>query len=280
MARKTVLHRIFNLVCDISPSIKSLVWSAWYQYISGLDKDANMTFMNYGYVDLNPNAKKIKLRDADKKNLYCIQLYHHVANAINLDGLNVLEVGCGRGGGSSYIMRYLKPRSMGGVDFSNKAIEFCKKHYPAKGLSFYAGDAELLPFEDNKFDVIINIESSHCYAHMKQFLREVFRLLRPNGYFLFADFRNNNEINSLRKQLKHSGLKLIKEENLTQNVLKSLDMGNERKMKLIKQKVPKILHKTFLQFAGIKGSEIYESFKTGERKYFNFVLQKNILKFK
>ena len=274
MARKNALHRIFNLVCDMSPSVKRLVWSVWYQYVSGLDKDANMTFMNYGYAEINPNAKNIKLKGADEKNRYCIQLYHHVANAINLDGLNVLEVGCGRGGGSSYVMRYLKPRSMGGVDFSNKAIEFCKKHYPDKGLSFYAGDAELLPFENNKFDVMINIESSHCYVSMEQFLREIFRILKTNGYFLFADFRNKNEIDSLRKQLKHSGLKLVKEENITQNVLKSLDMDNERKMKLIKQKVPKILHKTFLQFAGIKGSEIYESFKTGEKEYFSLVLQK------
>lgn len=273
MTRKSALHKFFDLVCSISPRLKRSVWRILYQYVTGLDKEVQVIFMNYGYAS---ESEKIKLRKIDEKNRYCIQLYHHVASTINLKGKDLLEVGCGRGGGSSYIMHYFKPKSMSGVDFSKKAIGFCKRYYSIKGLSFFVGDAESLPFEDNKFDVVINIESSHCYGNMKLFLSEVFRLLRPNGYFLFADFRNKNEIDSLRKCLISSGLVVLKEGRITQNVLRSLDMDNGRKMKLIKQKVPKILHKTFLQFAGIKGSEIYESFKNGSREYFNFVLQKRI----
>lgn len=274
MAEKSNLHKFFDFVCGLSPSTSRLAWKLWYHYVTNLDKKAQMIFMNYGYADLNTATRKTKLRDMDEKNRYGIQLYHYVASAVSLKGLDILEVGSGRGGGSSYIMRYLKPMSVTGVDFSKKAIRFCKKYHSIKGLSFYVGDAESLPFEDSKFDVIFNIESSHCYGDIGQFLREVFRVLRPNRYFLFADFRKMDEINSLRNQLLELGFELIKDERITQNVLKSLELDNERKTKLIMQKVPKILRKSFSDFAGVKGTEVYGSFRTGSREYFNFVLHK------
>ena len=173
-------------------------------------------------------------------------------------------------------MQYLKPKSVTGLDFSEKAVDFCKKHYSVWGLSFNVGNAESIPFKDEKFDVIINIESSHCYSNMDCFLSGVSRILKPNGYFLFADFRGKGKINSLRRQLKNSGLNLLKEKKITKNVLKSLDLDNERKSELIIKKTLKLFRKSFFDFAAIKGSEVYESFKTGEREYFSFVLQKII----
>ena len=269
--RKGLLIRIFGLV-SLSQNLKRIVMRMWYQNMGRFDKDSQITFMNYGYA--NSNAGKIKLKSADEKDRYCIQLYNHVAGSLDVKGLEVLEVGCGRGGGSSYIARYLKPKSVNGVDFSKMAIDFCKRNYSTKGLSFSFEDAESFTIQNEKFDVVVNIESSHCYRNMKLFLHEVFRVLKPNGYFLFADFRGKGDINSLNSYLQNSGLKLLMKKKITKNVLKALDLDSNRKVELIKKKVPKMLHKTFLQFAGVKGTEIYESFRTGEREYFSFVLQK------
>ena len=273
MVIKNPLLRFFKSVWVKFPSLNRPIWKLWYQYISGLDKEASVVFMNYGFADIDLN-KKIKLKPVDEKDRYSIQLYHHVASVVDLKGKDLLEVGCGRGGGSSYIMRYLKPKSIVGADFSNKAIEFCKNHYSVKGLLFCIAAAESLPFDDNKFDVVINVESSHCYMSMERFLSEVFRILKPCGYFILADFRYKKDINFLQKQLKHCGFELVTEENITQNVLRSLDFDNKRKRLLIKEKVPKFFQNTFLEFAGTKGSGVYESFKTGEIEYFNFTLQK------
>ncbi len=273
MARKGALHRIFDLVQKKLPGARRLIWKKWYKYVNGLDKDADVIFMNYGYSGFSQNAS-IKLKELDEKNRYCIQLYHHVASSISLKNKDLLEIGCGRGGGSFYIMRYLKPKSMASVDFSDEAIKFYKKHYSVKGLSFYCGDAESIPFENNNFDVVINVESSHCYGNIRKFFGEVFRVLRYDGYFLFADFRAKENIDSVRNQLKSAGFKIIKEENINKNVIKSLDADHERKSNIINQKVPRMLHWIFLKFAGAKGSAIYDSFKNGEETYFNFVLKK------
>jgi len=197
-------------------------------------------------------------------------------SAADIKGLDALEVG--RGGGASYVMGYLKPKSMIGIDLSEKAVGFCNNHYSVKGLSFLQADAESLPFDDAAFDVVINVESSHCYGSMEKFLSEVQRVLRHNGYFLFADLFHKDGLASLHKQLKDSGLKLLKEERITPNIVMALDIDNKRRLMMIKQKAPKMLHKEFMQFAGIKGTQTYESFKNGNVEYLSFVLYKDKFK--
>jgi spermidine synthase len=54
----------------------------------------------------------------------------------------MLEIGCGRGGGAEYMMRYLKPDSLVGVDLSESIITLCRKMYALVGLTFETGDAE------------------------------------------------------------------------------------------------------------------------------------------
>ena len=94
-----------------------------------------MTFMNYGYAEL-ADVDRLALDPSDEVNRYCIQLYHHLTSAVDIVGRDVLEVGCGRGGGSDFIARYLKPRSVTGLDIAHKAVDFCNSHYSVKGLSF------------------------------------------------------------------------------------------------------------------------------------------------
>ena len=132
----------------IKAQARRILWKYWYPYLTGLTKDTPLIFLNYGYTDLDPQAKPISLQPADEPNRLCIQLYHHVASAIDLTGSTVMEVSCGHGGGASYITRYLKPESMLGVDRNPKAIDFCRRHHLVDGLSFTQGDAEDLKFEN------------------------------------------------------------------------------------------------------------------------------------
>src|SRR5438094_638573 len=124
--RKSILNKTLDLALRISPRLKRSLVRIWYELMSALDKEELLVYMNFGYVDLNPDAKEIELRDGDEKNRYCIQMYHHVAGSIDLKGLDVLEVGCGRGGGASYIMRYLKPKSMTGVAIDETLSRICR----------------------------------------------------------------------------------------------------------------------------------------------------------
>jgi SAM-dependent methyltransferase len=263
--------RVFLFLCRVAP-IKKLLWRWWYEFLAGLHRTGDWSFMNYGYAAIPANP--IALDTGDEANRYSVQLYHAVINDVSLADLRVLEVGSGRGGGAAYIKRYHKTAEMVGVDFSARAVAMCNDVYNIRGLSFVQGDAENLPFDDNAFDAIINVESSHCYGSVDVFLLEVKRVLRPGGYFLYADFRDLDKMQRWRQQISDSGLILVNETDITANVVAALDADDERKNRLINQLVPKFLLNSFRDFSGVKGSAIYKEFRAGVTPYLQFLLKK------
>jgi SAM-dependent methyltransferase len=266
-----VLAQTFAALCRV-PALRKFLWKRWYQFLASYEDKKDWTFMNYGYV--GSESSHLKLESVDELDRSCIQLYHHLTASIDFKNREVLEVGSGRGGGVSYLQRYLKPKLSVGLDYSEKAVHFCQGLHKVDGLSFQQGDAEKLPFSDNSWDVILNVESSHCYGSPELFFREVHRVLRPSGDFLYADFRGPKEIEVWVEQLNRSGFLVVRQTNITQNVLAALDEDNERKLKTIRQTVPGFLLKSFCDFAGIRGSAVYELFQKGELLYFSFVLKK------
>ena len=110
---------------------------------------------------------------------------------------------------------------------------------------------------------------------MTRFLSEVRRVLRPGGYFLFSDHRDHDRTAVLRGQLNEAGLKLMAETDITQNVVRALELDNDRKQQLIKRTCPKVLHREAGEFAALKGTRTFEAFKTGYSRYLSFVLQKS-----
>jgi ubiquinone/menaquinone biosynthesis C-methylase UbiE len=269
-----MLTKVFVGLSGISPRTKKLLWRQWYQFLAGHHQTKAWSFMNYGYASLHDHSDRLKLDEEDEPNRYFIQLYRHVATAVDLTNLDVLEIGSGRGGGASYIKRYLNPKALTGVDFSDKAVQFCKRTHDVDGLSFIKGDAESLSFDAERFDIVINIESSHCYGSMEAFLANVKRVLRHRGYLLYADLRNRNDVVVLQRQMEQSGMKILKREDITPNIIKSLDLDNERKLLLIRAFFKTWLLKSFQEFAGVKGSKIYAGFKSGAMVYLHYVLQK------
>ena len=197
-----------------------------------------MTFMNWGYADKDPDAPFPALEPRDESERYCIQLYQHLTTGVDLKGRDVLEIACGRGGGASFIARYLKPASLTGIDIAGRAIDFCNRHHDTAGLTFARGDAEALAFGRDSFDAVINVESSHYYRSMPRFLSEVRRVLKPGGWFLFADFRKREEMPALRRQLVEAGFEMVRETNIPRNLLRALEVDNNRKLALIHKRVP------------------------------------------
>ncbi len=230
--------------------------------------------MNLGYVPLDSRLEPLKLAPEDEAERICAQLYHHVAATVDLSGLDVLEVGSGRGGGSYFIHRYLGPRTTIGVDLAPAAIDLCHRIYDLEGLSFQIGDAGALPFEDESFDAVLNVESSHCYVSMDDFLTETRRVLKPGGHVLLADLRYADQLDELHRQLGRSGLELVHEEDITANVIRALELDAERRADLIAASIRGVMLNTFQEFAGVEGSRIHGKFKTGIMVYRSLVLRK------
>lgn len=252
---------------------------AFYQVLSSMDI-GEVTCMNYGYKDLSSDAGVVEMDTSDEPERYCLQMYHKLGSSVgDLTGLDVLEVGSGRGGGSSYIKRFLHPKSMMGLDYSSKAVDFCKENHSKniEGLSFVQGDAQHLPFEDNKFDVVFNVESSHCYGDFDKFLGEVHRVLKPGGHFTWVDFRTPSELPRATQAFSRTGFIEIKSEDVTANVLASMNVSTVQKKELIDSRVPKIFRGVFYMFAGIEGTKLYNQFLEGRLEYTHKLLKKSEL---
>src|SRR4030095_14006956 len=84
-------------------------WRPWYQFLAARYREPGWTFMNYGYRDPS-GAAGPALDPADEVDRSSIQLYDVVARGAPIADRDVLEVGCGRGGGAAYLARAFSPR--------------------------------------------------------------------------------------------------------------------------------------------------------------------------
>lgn len=255
-------------MAGLRSAARTLAIRGWYEYVNFLDRELQMTLMNFGFDDGQP----VRLDPADEDKRYRLQLYRRVAAMVDLSGRDVLEVGSGRGGGAIHLVRTMRPLSFVGLDSSRRAISFCRRSYPEIGLTFVHGDAARLPFPDAAFDVVLNIESSHCYADFARFAEEVRRVLRPDGRLLFADFRIETPVGDLERAFARAGLNVHERHDITGPVVRALELDSERKVRLIGERVPRLVRPYFRYFAGIRGTGLYEAFRTGRARYWLFAL--------
>ena len=263
----SLLERLLNI-----GGIRKAIWRMWYPFLTRRLRGDEVLFLNYAYETEPPVG--LPLAPEDEPNRACIQLYHHVASQVELRGRDVLEVSCGHGGGASWISRTMPPATYTGLDLNPTGIAFCQQRHIVKGLKFVQGDAQKLPFADASLDAVINVEASHCYPDFPRFLREVARVLRPGGYFLYADFRFREGFAEWDRDIAAAPLKIVQTRDIGANVLKGMDRNAERSLKLIRERLPRFMHALGRDFAGVPGSRVYVAIQKGELSYRSCCFQK------
>lgn len=98
-------------------------------------------------------------------------------------GKDVLEVACGAGQGVGYLASLA--RSVEAGDYSKPILEVAQRHYGSR-FSFKQFDAQSMPFEAGRFDVIIVFEALYYIPDVTRFFEECRRVLRPGGVLLIA----------------------------------------------------------------------------------------------
>lgn len=238
----------------------------FFSYLTRRVSD-DVLFMNWSYEEDPPMA--LPLDAADEVNRYPIQLYHCTATqAGGLAGQRVLEVGCGRGGGASYLKRAQGPASYVGLDLNKAGIEFCQRRHRLPGLEFVHGNAEDLPFPSESFDAVVNIESSHCYPHFERFLDEVTRVLRPGGMFLYADMRPRSECPRWEAALASAqGLRVVSWRDISAEVLRGMELNSVQMEMVMESLVPRFLRRQARKGAPARGSVLHQGLESGRFSY-------------
>jgi len=229
-------------------------------------------FLNYGFIaDDTPQYAKVELPNYTI-NKNSIKLVLEVIGDCDFTDRRILDIGCGRGGSIDVITKYFQPQEIIGIDLSSIAIAFCRANYSYSNAKFFEGDAENLPFTDDYLDIILNIESSHNYPDIFNFYREVYRILKIGGFFLYADFFSIPRVDSCLSYLQALGFSLEKQRDITNNVLLSCDETAPQRLEAFRQENnPQIMR----NFLGVPGSQIYKDMKNQKLTYRIFKFKKD-----
>ncbi len=134
--------------------------------------------------------------------------------------LRILDIGCNNG---SLIFNLYKQgyNVVYGVDVNEKAISIGKREYKeiSSNLQFYNG--KNLPFEKEKFDIILMFNVLEHIPNTERYLKEeVYRVLKEGGMFIFQT--PNKLINIPWELIKAKSLFSWREEHCSLQTLKSL----------------------------------------------------------
>ena len=228
----------------------------------------DVVFMDWAYEEDPP--MDLPLTASDEPNRIHINLYHRTATQADLSGKRVLEVSCGRGGGASYLMRTQHPAFYTGLDLNPNGIAFCQKTHKLPGLNFLEGNAEELPFDDQSFDAVLNVEASHLYSDVPRFLAEVARVLRPGGHFLYTDHRARVHFAEWEAALAEAPMRLVSERVINEDVMRGIENTQHNTQRLlgpVSRRAPAFVQGLARRVNDMQTSTFYQALRSGENSY-------------
>jgi SAM-dependent methyltransferase len=110
----------------------------------------------------------------------------------DLTGASVLDIGCGAGGIDVALVARHGAGFVTGIDVEDPVLDHARRLIARAGLSARIGLAKVapgpLPFPPGTFDVVFSKDSIVHIPDKHALMAEVFRVLKPGGWFLASDW--------------------------------------------------------------------------------------------
>ena len=140
----------------------------------------------YGYTD------ELSVRRVEETHRVKVFLSRDIAQSFRvfLKGEKVravLDAGCGRGDNLATLWDSHRPPLLAGFDFSPQIVQFALRRFQARSSPrplLLVCDVQNLCFQDSVFDVVLGTELLEHVPDDRRSLREIRRVLVPNGLFL------------------------------------------------------------------------------------------------
>ncbi len=197
----------------------------FYEALAACLADPQILFLNYGFAGAEAQEADW-IHEEDRRHRHHLNLVRRVMEAANLKRKAALEIGCGRGGNCYYLSRNADAERVVGLDLCPANVRLARRAVAGWDVQFLAADAQQLPFAEARFDVVLNLESSHCYPDLAAFFAEVRRVLKPGGRFFYADLWPVPVIAAdwfaRERALAQIPLRLLSEEDISEQVFQAL----------------------------------------------------------
>jgi ubiquinone/menaquinone biosynthesis C-methylase UbiE len=101
----------------------------------------------------------------------------------------ILDIGCGRGQSLQLLDEYFNPDTINGIEIDESLLNDALKRAQACRcrVELIAGNAEMMPYQDQSFDMVFCHQSFHHIVQHEKAMREFCRVLKPGGVLLFAE---------------------------------------------------------------------------------------------
>ncbi len=180
------------------------------QYIGllgGVEDDIVECFKNGGGVPYKnyPRFHEVMAEDSGLSVLsslesHIVPLVHGLSERL-VEGIRVLDVGCGRGRIMNRLAELYSASKFTGLDLSQEAIEFARAEALAKDLNnIEFGVADLSDFdemaESEAFDFITTFDAVHDQAKPLNVLKGIFRALKSDGIYLMQDIKGSSHVHN------------------------------------------------------------------------------------
>ncbi len=105
-------------------------------------------------------------------------------------GERLLDIGCGTGVLLAAIEERYPEAILSGIDLTHEMLEIADKRL-SKKVYLEQSPAEKLPFEDERFDLIVSCNMFHYIRGPMKAIKEMERVLKPGGRVLIIDWCND-----------------------------------------------------------------------------------------
>lgn len=120
-----------------------------------------------------------------------------VLAGLTLDGLSVLDVGCGAGGITIHLSEQHRAGQITGFDVELPVVVAARRRASERGCSdrvrFVQAPAGRLPFADAEFDVVFSKDALVHVPDKEAIFAEIFRVLKPGGTFAASDWLTSHD---------------------------------------------------------------------------------------
>jgi SAM-dependent methyltransferase len=150
-----------------------------------------------------------------------------------------LDIGCGNGYTVGWASQFVGDSGKAiGLDLSPEMVALAAAKFGNPRAEFLAADVYDLPFENNRFDRIINVESIYYYPDIPKALCEIVRVLKPGGWLaVMVDYYRENRYSECWGELMPIPMTFLSEQDYLEQ-FKDAGLIQTRTERLLNSELP------------------------------------------